>query len=109
MADAVDGSRPAVVTELASRYRGRTVFTRFIPPKRATDMPGMWQRYYTRWKAATREQLDAALLELPPPLAKLCPPATVIDKMRRSTPPLLISRTNASRSATASRSSASTR
>jgi nicotinamidase-related amidase len=56
-----------VVAELASRHPERTVFTRFIPPERSGDMPGMWQRYYTRWKAATREQLDAALLELLPP------------------------------------------
>src|SRR3954464_5893072 len=73
-----------VVTELASRHPERTVFTRFIPRERAIDMPGMWQRYYTRWKAATREHLDPALLELLPPLAKLCPPATVIDKTRYS-------------------------
>ena len=73
-----------IVTELASRHPERTVFTRFIPPERATDMPGMWQRYYTRWKAATREHLDPALLELLPALAKLCPPATVIDKTRYS-------------------------
>ena len=74
-----------VVTELASRHPERTVFTRFIPPERATDMPGMWQRYYTRWKAATREHLDPALLELLPPLAKLCPPAQpIIDKTRYS-------------------------
>src|SRR3954454_13775699 len=73
-----------VVTELASRHPERTVFTRFMPPKRATEMPGMWQRYYTRWKAATREHLDLALLELLPSLAKLCPPATVIDKTRYS-------------------------
>jgi nicotinamidase-related amidase len=73
-----------VVTELASRYPERTVCTRFMPPERATDMPGMWQRYYTRWKAATREHLDPALLELLPPLAKLSPPATVIDKTRYS-------------------------
>jgi nicotinamidase-related amidase len=44
----------------------------------------MWQRYYTRWKAATREHLDRALRELLPPLAKLSPPATVIDKTRYS-------------------------
>jgi nicotinamidase-related amidase len=73
-----------VVTELASRHPERTVFTRFIPPERATDMPGMWQRYYARWKAATREHIDPPLLELLPPLAKLCPPATVIDKTRYS-------------------------
>lgn len=73
-----------VVTELAARHPDRTVFTRFIPPKRSTDMPGMWQRYYTRWKAATREQLDPAMLELLPALAKLCPPAQIIDKTRYS-------------------------
>src|SRR4051795_9338758 len=73
-----------VVTELAGRYPERTVFTRFITPNRRDDMPGMWQRYYTRWKESTRERLDPALLELLPPLAKLCPPATVINKTRYS-------------------------
>ena len=73
-----------VVTELAGRHPERTVFTRFIPPEHAAGMPGMWQRYYTRWRTATREYLDPALLELLPPLAKLCPPATVIDKTRYS-------------------------
>jgi nicotinamidase-related amidase len=73
-----------VVAELANRYPERTVFTRFITPRRPDDMPGMWQRYYTRWKEATREHLDPALLELLPELAKLCPPATVINKSRYS-------------------------
>ena len=73
-----------VVAELANRYPERTMFTRFITPSRPDDMPGMWQRYYTRWKEATREHLDPALLELLPPLAKLCPPATVINKTRYS-------------------------
>ena len=44
----------------------------------------MGQRYYARWRAATRERLDLDLLELMPPLAALCPPATVIDKTRYS-------------------------
>jgi nicotinamidase-related amidase len=73
-----------VVTELASRHPDRTIFTRFIPPVQATDMPGMWQRYYMRWNAATRRQLDPALLELLPPLAELCPPAKIVDKTRYS-------------------------
>ena len=47
-------------------------------------MPGMWQRYYTRWRVATSESLDLQLLDLMPPLAALCPPATVIDKRRYS-------------------------
>jgi nicotinamidase-related amidase len=69
-----------VVSELAGRHPERTIFTRFIRPKRPSDMPGMWQRYYTRWKEATRERLDPALLELLPALAKLCPLAEVLDK-----------------------------
>lgn len=73
-----------VVATLAGRYPERTLFTRFIPPERAIDMPGIWQRYYTKWKHATREHLDPTLLELLPPLAELCPPATVIDKRRYS-------------------------
>jgi nicotinamidase-related amidase len=47
-------------------------------------MPGMWRRYYRRWRVATRERLDLRLLELMPPLAALCPPAIVIDKTRYS-------------------------
>jgi nicotinamidase-related amidase len=73
-----------LVAELASRYPERTVFTRFITPHRAEDMPGMWQRYYRRWPEATRERLEPALLELLAPLARLSPPATVIDKTRYS-------------------------
>jgi nicotinamidase-related amidase len=73
-----------VVATLAGRHPERTVFTRFIPPERPDQMPGMWQRYYTRWRAATRECLNLDLLELMPPLAALCPPATVIDKTRYS-------------------------
>jgi nicotinamidase-related amidase len=73
-----------VITALARVHPERTVFTRFIPPERPEQMPGMWQRYYRRWRAATRTQLDLRLLELMPPLAELCPPATVIDKTRYS-------------------------
>jgi len=73
-----------VAAALANRHPERTVFTRFIPPERPNQMPGMWQRYYTRWRVATRERLDLRLLELMPPLAALCPPATVIDKTRYS-------------------------
>src|SRR6201987_4300715 len=73
-----------VTTKLAGRYPERTVFTRFIPPERPDQMPGMWQRYYTRWRVATRECLDLWLLELMPPLATLCPPGIIIDKTRYS-------------------------
>ena len=73
-----------VVCELAGRFPKRTVFTRFITPNRASDMPGTWQCYYTRWREATRECLDPGLLELIPALARLSPPAIVIDKYRYS-------------------------
>ena len=73
-----------VIVEMVARWPERTVFTRFIPPNRPEDMSGTWQRYYRRWKQATREQLDPALLELLPPLAKLSPPAAVINKTRYS-------------------------
>ena len=73
-----------VVAALAHRHPERTVFTRFIPPERAELMPGMWRRYYARWRVATREVIPLELLELMPPLAGLCPPATIIDKTRYS-------------------------
>jgi nicotinamidase-related amidase len=73
-----------VVAELAGRFPERTVFTRFITPSRADDMPGMWQLYYRRWQRATQERLDPKLLELLPPLARLSPPASVINKSRYS-------------------------
>jgi nicotinamidase-related amidase len=73
-----------VVAELAGRFPDRTVFTRFIPPRHPEDMPGTWRDYYDKWRAATREHLDPGLLELLPPLARLVPPAVVIDKSRYS-------------------------
>jgi nicotinamidase-related amidase len=73
-----------VVHELASRFPERTVFTRFITPAKPTDMPGLWRRYYERWIQTTRDVMDPQLLELLEPLARLVPPATVLDKSRYS-------------------------
>lgn len=70
---------PAIVS-LAEVHASRTVFTRFIPPIAASDRPGRWQRYYTKWKCATRYEVDSAQLELILPLARLVPPAVVLDK-----------------------------
>jgi nicotinamidase-related amidase len=70
---------PAVV-RLAQRSPERTVFTRFIPPERPDEASGVWRRYFTQWREMTRERLDPRLLELVPPLARLVPPATVVDK-----------------------------
>jgi nicotinamidase-related amidase len=73
-----------VVTEVAGRFPERTVFTRFVTPQQPEAMPGMWQRYYRRWRETTRDRIDPSLLELVPSLARLAPPATVIDKTRYS-------------------------
>jgi len=68
------------VTRIAERFPERTIFTRFITPERPEDMPGAWRQYYEKWRETTRERLDPRMLELMPPLARLVPPATVIDK-----------------------------
>ena len=55
----------AVAAVLANRHPERTVFTRFIPPERPDQMPGMSRRYYTRWRVATRDYLDLFMIALP--------------------------------------------
>jgi len=69
-----------VVAALAAFRPERTIFTRFIPPRRPEEMPGTWRRYYGVWREVTRERVDPALLGLVPPLARLVPPAMVFDK-----------------------------
>ena len=73
-----------LVTAIAARRPERTIFSRFITPRRADEMPGTWQRYYHKWKDATREVMDPAMLDLMAPLKALVPPAIVIDKTRYS-------------------------
>jgi nicotinamidase-related amidase len=73
-----------VVARIVGRFPERTVFTRFITPQRPEDMPGMWRRYYEKWRQTTREHIDPHLLDLMPALARFVPPATVVDKTRYS-------------------------
>ena len=73
-----------VVEAISERFPERTVFTRFITPEHAEDMPGTWRRYYEAWRETTRDQLDVRLLELMPALRRLSPSATIIDKTRYS-------------------------
>jgi nicotinamidase-related amidase len=47
-------------------------------------MPGMWRRYYERWRNVTREELAPRWLDLIPSLARFAPPAMVFDKARYS-------------------------
>jgi nicotinamidase-related amidase len=68
------------VAHIAERMPARTIFTRFIPPLRAGDMPGMWREYYRKWRNITRQLLSAENLELLPELRRFVPPASVFDK-----------------------------
>jgi nicotinamidase-related amidase len=70
---------PAIV-DITARYAAQTVFTRFVTPLRPEDRPGRWQRYFSKWKRATREQVPPEQLELVPALRRFVPPAHVIDK-----------------------------
>src|SRR6185437_177050 len=58
----------------------RNIFTRFIPPRRAEDLPGMWQSYYRRWPQMTRDRLDPHLLQLVPSLEAIATLGLTIDK-----------------------------
>jgi nicotinamidase-related amidase len=72
------------VGRLAQAHPDCTVFTRFVPPENADEAAGTWRRYYKRWAHMTGERIDPALVELVPPLAKLVPPATIVDKQHYS-------------------------
>jgi nicotinamidase-related amidase len=73
-----------VIEEIVQHHPDRTVFSRFITPFDPSEMPGMWQRYYARWRTATRACIPPEFLELMPELRRYSPPATVIDKTRYS-------------------------
>jgi nicotinamidase-related amidase len=72
------------VQEVARRHPQRTVFTRFVPPKRAEDMPGMWRSYYEKWDNMTLDRLGPDMVDLVPSLKALVPPARIFDKMTYS-------------------------
>jgi nicotinamidase-related amidase len=68
------------VVKLVERAPNRTIFTRFLTPQSAEDMPGRWREYYSKWSSVTRERLDSRLLKLMPELERHAPPAPVFDK-----------------------------
>jgi nicotinamidase-related amidase len=69
-----------VIARIASHYKARTVFSRFITPERPEDRSGQWQSYFRRWREATRARIPPVGLELVPALARFVPPALLIDK-----------------------------
>jgi nicotinamidase-related amidase len=58
----------------------RNIFTRFIPPRRAEDLPGTWRRYYERWPEMLRGRLDPHLLRLAPSLDAIAALGLTLDK-----------------------------
>jgi len=69
-----------LIEELAARHSSRTLFTRFVPAQREGEAPGMWAKYYKRWANVTLENMDPGFVDLLPTLARLAPPAKVLDK-----------------------------
>jgi nicotinamidase-related amidase len=70
-----------MVIRLVERSPTHTVFTRFLTPAAAEDMPGMWRPYYHKWAELTRKRIDQSMLDLMPELQRYVPPAVVFDKM----------------------------
>lgn len=68
------------VQELSARHPERTVFTRFVPPLNAQDMPGRWRDYYQKWEEMTLAKLPREAVGLVPALKRYAPPARVFDK-----------------------------
>ena len=68
------------VERLAAERPQQTIFTRFIPAGSPAEAPGLWRRYYERWESMTLENLPSDAVDLLEPLARLVPPAEVIDK-----------------------------
>ncbi|MBX9700674.1 MAG: cysteine hydrolase [Acetobacteraceae bacterium] len=69
-----------VVERLAAARPDHTLFTRFIPADRPGEGEGRWGPYWERWAGMTLERLPPDATELLPPLARLVPPAAVLDK-----------------------------
>ncbi|CCV05737.1 Isochorismatase hydrolase [Mesorhizobium metallidurans STM 2683] len=68
------------IENLVERRAARTVFTRFLPARRAGEGIGTWRRYYQRWASMTLEEIGPEMVGLLPSLARYCPPAAVVDK-----------------------------
>ena len=80
----VAAARPARRAGDLSALSGADGIHSLYHSEKPDDMPGVWQQYYQKWRALTRDRIDPDLLDLLPELRRLVPPATVIDKNRYS-------------------------
>ena len=65
---------------LSEAHPDHTIFTRFIPATRPGEGNGTWRHYFERWTTMTIERMEPEMIDLVPDLARLVPPAEVIDK-----------------------------
>ncbi|QRF54578.1 cysteine hydrolase (plasmid) [Rhizobium rosettiformans] len=72
------------IHEIVGRHASRTIFTRFVPPRRAREMPGMWRHYYEKWEMMTLDQRGPDMVDLVPTLRAMVSPARIFDKMTYS-------------------------
>jgi nicotinamidase-related amidase len=75
----IGGVRDQVV-EVARHCADQTIFTRFIPPRRTSDVAGGWRDYYEKWQSMTRDHLPEDLTDILPELRHFVPPARIFDK-----------------------------
>jgi nicotinamidase-related amidase len=68
------------IEEFAGRYPSHSIFTRFLPPRTAEEMPGKWRDYYRKWWMMTGEHLPEEFVDLAQPLGRFLPPARQFDK-----------------------------
>ncbi|MGQ0485046.1 MAG: cysteine hydrolase [Hyphomicrobiales bacterium] len=72
------------VARIAAHAPQRTIFTRFLTPRSAHEVPGQWQNYYRRWASVLADRNDPAIYDLLPVLKPFVPPARVVDKYAHS-------------------------
>ncbi|MBN9982470.1 isochorismatase family protein [Rhizobium laguerreae] len=70
------------VDGVATRRSARTIFTCFVPPARAQQMPGMWWNCYEKWPMMTADGLHRPRAVT----GGLASPARVFGKMIYSPP-----------------------
>lgn len=66
--------------ELVAAAPGRSLFTRFIPPRNPLEVCGAWGPYWQKWRNVTREALPKGQLELVDALQPFATAQTCFDK-----------------------------